>query len=144
MRNIKQCIVGVLFVLACGVVAVRAQQPTVSMISAEELKTKLASNQAVVIVDVRSPEGFAASTTTVKGSYHYKLRKLKYRLRYPPFRDLPRNAEIVTYCACPKDESSIAAAQILQTSGFTRVRVLQGGWTEWTKANGPVEPRARN
>jgi rhodanese-related sulfurtransferase len=97
-----------------------------------------------VIVDVRSAEGFANSTTTVKGSIHFKLRKLKYRLQYPPFKDLPRNAEIVTYCACPKDEASIAAAEVLQSSGFTRVRVLQGGWTEWLRVNGPVQPRARN
>jgi rhodanese-related sulfurtransferase len=133
-----------LFVLALGVIAVEAQQPAINMITAEELKSKMAKNEPVVIVDVRSPEGFANSTTTVKGSVHYKLRKLKYRLQYPPFKDLPRDREIVTYCACPKDEASIAAAQVLQSSGFTRVRVLQGGWTEWQRVNGPVQPRARN
>lgn len=144
MLMAKQCIVVVLFVLAFGVIAVEAQQPAINLITAEELKSKLAKNEPVVIVDVRSPEGFANSTTTVKGSVHYKLRKLKYRLQYPPFRDLPRDREIVTYCACPKDEASIAAAQVLQSSGFTRVRVLQGGWTEWMRVNGPVQPRAKN
>jgi len=72
----------------------QAQQPAINMISADELKTKMANNQPVVIVDVRSPEGFANSTTTVKGSIHFKLRKLKYRLQYPPFKNLPRNSEI--------------------------------------------------
>lgn len=144
MPTAKRSFVVLLLVFACGVMAGYAQTPAPNMITVEELKSKLANNQSVVIVDVRSSEGFASSTTTVKGSYHYKLRHLKYRLRYPPFRDLPRNAEIVTYCACPKDEASIAAAQILQTSGFTRVRVLHGGWTEWLKANGPVQPRAKN
>jgi rhodanese-related sulfurtransferase len=95
-------------------------------------------------VDVRSAEGFANSGTTVKGSIHFKLRKLKYRLQYPPFKNLPKNSEIVTYCACSKDQSSIAAAQILQESGFTRVRVLQGGWSEWLRVGGPVQPRAKN
>ena len=140
----KRSMVVVLFVLAFGVIAVEAQQPAINMITAEELKGKMAKNEPVVIVDVRSPEGFANSTTTVKGSVHYKLRKLKYRLQYPPFKDLPRDREIVTYCACPKDEASIAAAQVLQSSGFTRVRVLQGGWNEWQRVNGPVQPRARN
>jgi rhodanese-related sulfurtransferase len=140
----KRCILVVLFVLALGLMAVEAQQPAINLITAEELKSKMAKNEPVVIVDVRSPEGFANSTTTVKGSVHYKLRKLKYRLQYPPFKDLPRDREIVTYCACPKDEASIAAAQVLQSSGFTRVRVLQGGWTEWQRVNGPVQPRARN
>jgi rhodanese-related sulfurtransferase len=133
----------VLSILFCGVIAAHAQEPAINTISAEELKTKLAKNEPVLILDVRSAEGFASSTTTVKGAMHFKVRKLKSRLVYPPFKDLPRDREIVTYCACPKDEASIAAAQILQNSGFTRVRVLQGGWTEWLKANGPVQSRAR-
>ena len=144
MRNNRRYIVILLTVLAVSAIAGQAQQPAINMITAEELKTEMANNQPVVVVDVRSSEGFANSTTTVKGSVHFKLRKLKYRLQYPPFKDLPRDREIVTYCACPKDEASIAAAQVLQSSGFTRVRVLQGGWTEWLKANGPVQPRARN
>ena len=144
MRTTKRCIVFILFVLACGVTAAQAQQSTVSTITAEELKTKMASNQPVLVVDVRSPEVFASSSTTVKGSYHFKVRHLKYRSQFPPFKDLPRNGEIVTYCTCPKDEAAIQAAQILRESGFTNVRILQGGWNEWIKANGPVEPRARN
>jgi len=144
MRTAKRCIVVVLFVLGLGVTAAYAQQPAVSTITAEELKAKMASNQPVLVVDVRSPEVFASSTTTVKGSYHFKVRHLKYRSQFPPFKDLPRNGEIVTYCTCPKDEASIQAAQILRESGFKNVRVLQGGWNELMKANGPVEPRARN
>jgi rhodanese-related sulfurtransferase len=80
----------------------------------------------------------------VKGSFHFKVRKLKSRLAYPPLKDLPRDREIVTYCACPKDQSSITAAQVLQASGFTRVRVLQGGWQEWLRVNGPVQPKPKN
>lgn len=134
-----------MFIAALGVVTAQAQQaPGVSMITAEELKAKMANNEPVTVVDVRSSEGFANSGTTVKGSIHFKLRKLKYRLQYPPFKNLPRNSEIVTYCACPKDQASIAAAQILQESGFTRVRVLQGGWSEWQRVGGPVQPRAKN
>lgn len=135
----------IFIVLLSSAIVARAQQPAppVSLISADELKAKLERNEPVTIIDVRSSEGFANSTTTVKGSIHFKLRKLKSRLRYAPLKDLPRNAEIVTYCACPNDESSIAAAQILLESGFTRVRVLQGGWSEWLKAKGPVQPRMK-
>ena len=118
--------------------------PEVALITAEELKAKLANNEPVMIIDVRSSEGFANSSTTIKGSMHFKVRKLKSRLGFPPLKDLPRDRDIVTYCACPKDEASIAAAQILQASGFKRVRVLQGGWNEWLRANGPVQPKPRN
>ena len=134
-------LVWLIVVLACAAAA-KAQQP--NMITAEELKAKMANNEQVTVIDVRSSEGFAAATTTVKGSIHFKLRKLKSRLNFAPLKDLPRTREIVTYCACPKDQSSIVAAQILQAAGFTRVRVLQGGWNEWLRVNGPVQPRARS
>jgi rhodanese-related sulfurtransferase len=144
MNTVKHSILALIFV---GITAIAAHAqsaaPAVEMISAEELKAKVTGNQAVTIIDVRSPEGYAASTTTVKGAIHFKLRKLKYRLGYPPLKNLSKDSEIVTYCACPKDESSIAAAQILQASGFKRVKVLQGGWLEWNRVNGPVEPRTK-
>lgn len=132
-----------LIIVGLTVIVAHAQTPAVAMITAEELKAKVASNQPVTIIDVRSSEGYAASSTTVKGAIHFKLRKLKSRLAFPPLKDLPKDREIVTYCACPKDQSSIAAAQILQAGGFTRVRVLQGGWQEWLRVNGPVEPRTK-
>jgi rhodanese-related sulfurtransferase len=144
MQIRKARIAAVLLVVVSTVLVTQAQQPpAVNFISAAELKARLARNEQVTIIDVRSSEGFANSATTVKGSVHFKLRKLKSRLRFAPLKDLPRDSEIVTYCACPSDEASIAAAQILQASGFTRVRVLQGGWHEWLKANGPVQPRTR-
>ncbi|HEX5966561.1 MAG TPA: rhodanese-like domain-containing protein [Pyrinomonadaceae bacterium] len=118
-----------------------AQKPAVPTITVEELKAKLNNNDPVTVIDVRGAEGYAASTTTIKGAFHFKLRRIKSRLKYAPLKDLPKDREIVTYCACPADESSFSAAQTLQEAGFTRVRVLKGGWTEWLKAKGPVQPK---
>ena len=118
-----------------------AQKPAIVTITAEELKAKMANNDPVTIIDVRGAEGYAASNTTIKGAFHFKLRRIKSRLKYAPLKDLPKDREIVTYCACPADESSIRAAETLQEAGFTRVRVLQGGWSEWLKAKGPVQPK---
>jgi rhodanese-related sulfurtransferase len=133
-----------LMIVGLTAIATHAQDaPNVSMISADELKTKVTSNHPVTIIDVRSSEGYAASSTTIKGALHFKVRKLRSRLTYPPFKDLPRDREIITYCACPKDQASIAAAQILQAAGFKRVKVLQGGWQEWLRVSGPVEPRVK-
>lgn len=147
MSTVKHSILALIpAVIIVGVTAITAyaqDAPNVAMISADELKTKVTSNHPVTIIDVRSSEGYAASSTTVKGALHFKLRKLKSRLTYAPFKDLPRDREIVTYCACPKDQSSIAAAQILQAAGFKRVKVLQGGWQEWLRVSGPVEPRTK-
>ena len=115
--------------------------PDVAFITAEELKMKMTGSSPVTIIDVRSSEGYAASSTTIKGALHFKLRRLKSRLAFAPLKDLPKDREVVTYCACPKDESSIKAAQILAAGGFTRVKVLQGGWNEWLRASGPVLPK---
>jgi len=133
-----------LVVISFVAIVTKAQtDPAVQMITAEELKTKFTDNQPMTIIDVRGSEGYANSHNTMEGAIHFKLRKLKARLAFPPLKDLPKDREIITYCACPNDESSIAAAQILQASGFKRVRVLQGGWQGWLKVNGPVEPRAK-
>ena len=115
--------------------------PDIAFITAEELKSKMIGNAPVTIIDVRGSEGYAASTTTIKGAFHFKLRKLKARLAFAPLKNVPKDQEVVTYCACPKDESSIKAAQLLAASGFTRVKVLQGGWNEWLRASGPVQTK---
>ena len=136
----------ILALVVIGLTAIAAQaraDPPVQMISAEELKTKVAANQPITLIDVRSSQGYANSSNTMKGAIHFKLRKLKSRLVFPPLKDIPKDREIVTYCACPNDEASIEAAQILQASGFKRVSVLKGGWLGWLKANGPVEPRTK-
>ena len=143
MSTVKHSILALVLVGLTAIAARAQDAPNVSMISADELKTKVTSNHPVTIIDVRSSEGYAASSTTVKGALHFELRRLKSRLTYPPFKDLPKDREIVTYCACPKDQSSIAAAQILQAAGFKRVKVLQGGWQEWLRVSGPVEPRVK-
>jgi rhodanese-related sulfurtransferase len=112
-------------------------------ITADELKGKLAQNQPVTIIDVRGSSGLLNDDNKIKGAVYVKLRRLKYRLGFPPLSNVPRNREVVTYCACPNDESSIKAAQVLRESGFKRVRVLKGGWVVWKKANGQIEPMAR-
>jgi rhodanese-related sulfurtransferase len=115
----------------------------VERITAQQLKAKLAANQPVTILDVRSSDSYVSSDSRIKGSIHVKLRRLSSRLSLPPLKSVPRESEVVTYCACPRDETSIRAAQILLAAGFKRVLVLDGGWQMWLRANGQVEPRPR-
>ena len=115
----------------------------IQFITAEELKTKLAKSEAVTIIDVRGSSTLTANDNKIKGAIYVKVRKLKSRLGLPPLKDVPRNREVVTYCACPNDEAGISAAQMLMASGFKRVRVLRGGWLTWKKINGQVEPLSK-
>lgn len=111
-------------------------------ISADQLKAKLVRNEPVTIIDVRDTQSYL-NNNRIKGSIYVKLRRLSYRLSMPPLKNAPRDREVVTYCACPHDEASIRAAQILLAAGFTRVYVLQGGWQMWLKASGQTQPRPR-
>ena len=121
----------------------KAKPAAVDLISAEELKAKLDKNEPVTIIDVRATTSFAESQSTIKNSIHVKVRRLKYRLTQVPLKNVSRDNEVVTYCACPNDEASIHAAEILKSVGFKRVRVLKGGWQAWVNAGGKVQSKPR-
>ena len=112
--------------------------PGIEFITAEELKARIAKNQPLTIIDVRSTSGSGDDGPKIKGAIHVKLRRLKSRLSFSPLKDAPRDREVVTYCACPNDEAGIRAAQVLLDAGFKRVRVLKGGWVVWQKVNGQM------
>jgi rhodanese-related sulfurtransferase len=116
-----------------------SQPADVPSTTAEELKPKVSKNLGVTIIDVRSSEAYGNATRKIKGAIHVKLRRLRYRLDFEPLKSVSRESEVVTYCACPNDEASIAAAKILMDAGFKRVRFLKGGWREWQRLGGPVE-----
>jgi rhodanese-related sulfurtransferase len=131
-------------VVALAQTAVNAQTPSeVQFLSAEELKTKLARNEPITVIDVRGSGDFGESDNKIKGAIHVKVRKLQSRLALPPLKNIPHNSEVVTYCACPNDEAAIHAAQLLMNAGFKRVRALRGGWVAWKKTKGQVEARPR-
>jgi rhodanese-related sulfurtransferase len=114
------------------------QTQKVEFIAAEELKTRIANKSPVTIVDVRGPSVYAQADKTVQGAIHTKVRRVVYRLR-----DVSRDTEVVTYCACPADEAAIIAARSLMASGFKNVRVLKGGWNSWLAADGQLRPRPK-
>ena len=117
--------------------------PEIERITAEELKAKLAKNEAVAIIDLRAVDDFVNSVEKIKGAIHVKARRLRYRLSFAPLKNIPLDREVVTYCACSSDEIAVRGAQTLQEAGFKRVRVLKGGWQAWLKAGGPVESKPK-
>ena len=114
---------------------------TADFVSAVELKEKLTKGEAVTLIDLRSADTYAGSDGKIRGAIHIKERRLRARLSLPPLRDLSRDAEVVTYCACPNDEAAVRAAQTISAAGFKRVRVLKGGWRGWLDARGQVEAK---
>ena len=110
----------------------------VEFITADQLKTKIAANEPVVIIDMRAPSSFQQSDKKIKGAIFTKFRKVASR-----FRDVPYDKEIVIYCSCPDDELAILGGQELQRAGYKHVRALKGGWQAWLQAGGQVQAKPR-
>ncbi len=103
-------------------------------ISTEDLRRMLDNNEDVMIVDLRSPLDIAASPYAIPGAVQISLDELKKKLH-----QIPRDKEVVLYCACPNEASSATAALLLQKNGITKARPLAGGVEVWRKNNLPVE-----
>ncbi len=63
----------------------------------------------------------------------------------PPAEITARSAEfvqdgrtVITYCSCPAEETSIAAASNLIAAGYSNVLVLKGGIRAWSEADLPL------
>ncbi|HVF89438.1 MAG TPA: rhodanese-like domain-containing protein [Blastocatellia bacterium] len=113
----------------------KAESIEIERITVDELKSKFAGNEPVVILDVRGGD-YDASQTKIKGAIRIPPADLEAHLK-----EIPRDKEVVTYCACSTDGGAVKAARILRANGFNRVRALKGGWTAWNQAGGAVEPK---
>ncbi|HYR90049.1 MAG TPA: rhodanese-like domain-containing protein [Terriglobia bacterium] len=111
----------------------------IGFITVDELKASLDRNDSVLIIDVRTTDDLIGADTKIASAIHIRSRRLQARLAVPPLKDILRDKDIVIYCACPKEETSIRAARTLLAAGFIRVRVLKGGWRAWLAASGQVD-----
>jgi rhodanese-related sulfurtransferase len=101
-------------------------------ISVDELHDLHSSGAAPVIIDVRPaheqregriPGAIALSTQD--------MNALEL--------DLPDDAELVLYCACPDEASAAKVAKQLMQKGYRRVRPLHGGIDAWVAAGHTLE-----
>lgn len=103
-------------------------------ISVDELYQKLETGEAPVILDLRSKAEVHRDPSLIRGARHVSMDDLKASLG-----GIPRDREIVLYCACPNEVSSARMALLLQRSGISRVRPLLGGIDAWRERNYPIE-----
>ena len=97
----------------------------VPRITADELRAKLATEESPVIIDLRS-EGARQVAPGIPGAIHLAVDELVGRQL-----ELPRDRDVILYCACPWDASSVEGTRRLRQSGFTRVWALAGGLGAW-------------
>jgi membrane protein DedA with SNARE-associated domain/rhodanese-related sulfurtransferase len=103
-------------------------------ISPEELYRQVEGGAAPVIVDLRHPLDFLAAPRTLPNALRMNPDQITQR-----WAELPTDREIVVYCTCPNEESSVHVAKELHKLGVDRVRPLAGGLAEWERLGFPVD-----
>lgn len=94
-------------------------------ISPCDLKEKIAKNEDLILVDVRTPAEHAVQA--IEGATLLPVQELSSWVD-----ELPKDAEIVVYCRV--GNRSAFAAGHLARRGYT-VRNLEGGIAAWNKAD---------
>ena len=102
----------------------RRQLRRVPRMTVRQLAARLETEKAPMIVDLRSPIG--EGERGIPGALVISSGDLVKRSQ-----ELPRDRDIVLYCACPHDASSVHTARLLHEKGLTRVWPLAGGIEAW-------------
>jgi len=107
-------------------------------ISVHELNDMMSRGQDPVVLDVRSAAHRRLDGRQIPGAHPVDLDALESTLER-----VPRDGEVVVYCACPNEATAAKVALKLRRQGFRRVRPLGGGIDAWMSAGLAVERIAR-
>ena len=107
-------------------------------ISVHELNDMMSRGQDPVVLDVRSAAHRRLDGRQIPGAHPVDLDALESTLER-----VPRDGEVVVYCACPNEATAAKVALKLRARGFRRVRPLGGGIDAWMSAGLAVERIAR-
>jgi len=103
-------------------------------ITPEALHQLLASNQEVLLFDVRQPLDLLTSYEIIPGAKRIPPREV---LQNPLL--IPKEKDSIVYCTCPSDKTSRAILHKALTMHFSRIKFLQGGLAAWKAKGYPVE-----
>ncbi len=102
-------------------------------ITVADLQRLIDEGSAPAIIDVRSA-GSRARDGSIPGALPWPVNAAAGSAP-----ELPRDVEVVVYCACPNEVSAAKVAQQLRRAGFSHVRPLHGGIDAWIAAGLPLE-----
>jgi len=103
-------------------------------ISVADLYELIRTGAEPQIVDVRSFTARALEPRWIPGALHVPLQDVATHLKH-----LPRDRDIILYCACPSEATAARVAKLLMNHGFKKVRPLYGGLDAWVAAGYAVE-----
>jgi rhodanese-related sulfurtransferase len=105
----------------------------IARITPEELKEKIDAGEDVIIVDLRHALDFDAQPETIPGALHMDAADLE-----EAHEVIPRDREIVLFCACPNEVTAARLALLLRSKGITRIRPLAEGYEGWRSRGFPM------
>ena len=106
----------------------RERQKEKLRISVAELNKRISLHDPLVILDLRHPLDVLAAPQIIPGAIPIKPSELDEHLL-----NTDRESEIVLYCTCPNEETSLTVYRQLVERGFKRVKVLTGGLPAWKR-----------
>ncbi|MBI3084539.1 MAG: trypsin-like peptidase domain-containing protein [candidate division NC10 bacterium] len=114
--------------------------PSPLRLPAGELARAMTQRQDLVLVDLRTPASYTASSVQANGALRASPEEI-----VQVCAALARTQGIILYCDSPGEATSARAARLLVDQGYTRVAVLAGGFAAWEGASLPLErtPHAR-
>jgi membrane protein DedA with SNARE-associated domain/rhodanese-related sulfurtransferase len=105
----------------------------IARITPEELKEKLDAGEDVLVVDLRHALDFDANPETIPGALHIDAAELEEAAEV-----IPRDREIVLFCACPNEVTAARLALLLRSKGITQIRPLAEGYEGWRSRGFPL------
>jgi membrane protein DedA with SNARE-associated domain/rhodanese-related sulfurtransferase len=102
-------------------------------ISVDELRDMMTGERNATILDVRSQLTQEASGR-IPGARAVDMERI-----HEGIDGVPKDGDVIVYCACPNEASAVKVAQALKQLGFARVRPLHGGIDAWIAAGHDVE-----
>jgi membrane protein DedA with SNARE-associated domain/rhodanese-related sulfurtransferase len=105
----------------------------IARITPEELKEKIDAGEDLIILDLRHALDFNAQPETIPGALHMDAAELE-----EAHEVIPRDREIVLFCACPNEVTAARLALLLRSKGITRIRPLAEGYEGWRRRGFPM------
>lgn len=105
----------------------------IARITPEELKEKMDAGEDVLIVDLRHALDFDAQPESIPGALHMDAAELE-----EASEAIPKDREIILFCACPNEVTAARLALLLRSKGITRIRPLAEGYEGWRSRGFPM------
>jgi rhodanese-related sulfurtransferase len=104
-------------------------------ITSEQLHELLASNQELLLFDVRQPLDLLAYPEVIPRAHRIAPNEV---IENPSL--IPQEKDVVVYCTCPSDKTSRMILRRALKLHFSRIKLLKGGLEGWKAMGYSVEP----